>query len=88
MRTVFKYPLSTNREFTIELPLGARLLHIGLQENMPTLWAEVDKNSSLERRTFFCIGTGYDIPDNASYVGTIEQSGYYMWHYYIDEDRR
>lgn len=83
MRTVYKYLLFTKGEFQIEMLLGARLLHIGLQNNIPTLWAEVKPDAPVKPYSFFCIGTGDDIPDNASYVGTVEQSGYFMWHYYV-----
>ena len=81
MKTVFKYVLNTAFEFkyTIAMPLGARIVHVGEQGGLPTLWAEADPDAKYVDRHFAIFGTGK--PVSGEYVGTCF-NGPYVWHIY------
>lgn len=56
---------------TVQMPMGARVLTLQLQDGEPTLWAIVDPRQVTETRAFVIVGTGQPVPDNAGpYVGT------------------
>lgn len=71
---VFKYPIDVANTFTMLLPLGAQILHVDAQNNLPCLWALVDPvnddPANLERRTFHIVGTGHEVPEGVAHVGT------------------
>ncbi len=77
---VWKFPLSSLREFNIEMPDGALLLHVGQQGGEGQLWACVDPFAKRVLRRFWVRGTGHDV-DPATYIGTwMENGGAYVWH--------
>lgn len=86
--TIYKYPLTLDGfSEEIEMPLGARILTLQTQGDIPTLWAIVDPRELMETRLFGAIGTGHPVPANGSYVGTW-QDGPYVWHLFeITEDK-
>jgi len=68
---------------TLNIPYGAKLLHIGTQQDIPTLWAAVNPEQPLENRRFWVVGTGGRIPRDSTYVGTSVGSEF-VWHIYED----
>jgi hypothetical protein len=66
---VFKYQLS-DVDPEAEMPRGARVLHVGEQYGRLYLWALVDPTQPLQRRQFVVRGTGGDVPDGLTYLGT------------------
>lgn len=73
MLTVWKYPfLDTGYPdsgyFECALPTGARILHIGVQADAPTLWilVDTDNNQKVVRR-FFAVATGQALPLGIGY---------------------
>jgi hypothetical protein len=74
MRTVYKYPIPMEDTFGVFLPIGAEILAIQVQREMPVFWAEVDPGSEPERRRFRVVGTGYPLPDAEvrKYLGTFQ----------------
>ena len=83
-RAVWKYPLPlAPHTQTLRFP-GASVawVHVDMQDDTPTLWAEVDPDSEKARTaTLTWFGTGHEIPGNALYVGTV-QDGIFVWHLY------
>lgn len=82
MRTIYKYPLGITDEFWLSLPKDAEILHIGVQEGMPMLWAIVDPEAVWDSRRLLVVGTGHLLPDGASkltHVSTF-QEGPFVWH--------
>lgn len=83
-RTIFKYPITLGLT-TMSLPHGAIVRHVGVDPNEQLcLWAEIDQSypSSSTPRTFWVLGTGSLIPDDAIlYLGTFSQ-GPLIWHVY------
>lgn len=61
------------------MPEGARILTVALQENYPTVWAEVSPDARVETRRFYIYGTGqfFNEPDgfNRKYIGTFQIVG-------------
>jgi len=71
---IYKYTLSITDEQTVELPLGAKILSIQTQGEMPQLWALVNdlQERKQSRRIRIC-GTGHQIPDSpGEYLGTFQ----------------
>jgi hypothetical protein len=79
MKTIHKYIVSSGN-CTLQLPKGAEILTIKLQNGTPTLWALVNPHTSeLEQRQICIIGTGWDVDDNMKYIETYMEE-YFVWH--------
>lgn len=82
-RVIYKYALKgaidAYATFPIDMPMGARILCVQLQDGVPTIWAQVEAASDVERRTLVIIGTGHPLRDNLRYIGTFQQ-GPFVWH--------
>ena len=85
MRTIYKYPVCTK---PIDLPSGAKILTVQLQEGIPHMWVEQETSNPMFRRHLYVVGTGRQIPTNdVDYVGTYqEQGGALVWHVYITKE--
>lgn len=82
MKEVWKFELRLALDFTLDMPTGARLLHVGSQDGESMLWAEVNPQNDRERRQFHCHGTGHEVPeDGRSYIGTVVEPTW-VWHFY------
>jgi len=79
IRTVYKYPIY-GAGADIQMPRGARVLCVQIQDDVPTIWALVDPNAELEGRHFRLMVTGgaFDA-DGLTYVGTYQQ-GWFVGH--------
>jgi hypothetical protein len=91
-KSVWKFKLTVVDEQTLNMPKGARPLHLGVQPSSTQqedicLWAEVDVDALLEPRQVFVRGTGHpldDIPEEATYVGTvILMNGRFVLHVWM-----
>ncbi len=67
--------------FELEMPRGASVLTVAIQDDKPTLWALVDPVQPMEKRQFLLAGTGkHEIPAQGFlYVGTF-QMGWFVGH--------
>lgn len=83
METVWKFKINPSLEIqTIEMPAWSHVLYFGEDPNGELcIWAQVDPVLACEPRTFYCMGTGWDMPEDCAWnwVGTARQ-GPYMWH--------
>jgi hypothetical protein len=71
MKTVWKFPLSPGDPLVIAMPAGARVLHVGVQDDdRPCIWALVDPAAPEEERSFRVHGTGQYFDGDGAYVGT------------------
>ena len=63
MRTlqVWKFPLRVAVATSFDMPVGAKVLHVGRQRDLPCIWALVDPSAPKEIRRFLLVGTGHDI---------------------------
>lgn len=60
MNTVWKFYL-TNDVTSLEVPRGAKFLHVDFQNSMPCVWALVDTEAQKETRLVLIVGTGHEI---------------------------
>lgn len=80
---IFKYPLEIRDRIVIQMPIGAVLLHVDVQREMPCLWAAVDPEEADEGRVIYVRGTGHELGRVAvsKYVGTFQMlDGELVWH--------
>ena len=68
-----------------KVPLGARFLHVGMQDDSLCAWAEVESEAPELNRRFSIVGTGQAPPPTAEYLGTVQQPPY-VWHIYINPE--
>lgn len=68
-------------EYTIALPEGAKVVHVGAQEDRITLWYEHNAAPYVPRK-FYIHGTGHHIPDDGrQHRGTVMMHPF-VWHIY------
>jgi hypothetical protein len=81
MNRIFKYVMDS--DYKVNMPVGAVIRHIGLQNEQYTVWAEIDDSNlqELETREFVVVGTGWEIPFHSAYFTTI-MDGAFVWHVY------
>ena len=71
MKTIWKYPLSEKCSFA--MPQGAKILTVARQNDESCLWALVDSEAPLCRRTFVMLGTGHEIlENNLTFLGSVQ----------------
>jgi hypothetical protein len=84
MFTIHKYPIPYSAaSFTLDLPAGAHVLTVQVQDHVPMAWAIVDTDAPKQPREFEIFGTGWELPPGSQlrYISTIQaQSGRLVWH--------
>jgi hypothetical protein len=61
MKTIWKYPLHLIDKQTVNMPKGAEILTVQIQNGTITMWALVDPESVKIKRTIEIFGTGHPI---------------------------
>ena len=79
MRTIWKFVIPFP-EGQVVMPRGARILALQKQDEIPTIWAEVDPEAPKENHLFIIYGTGHRVVAG-TYIGTF-QSPPFVWHVY------
>lgn len=79
MKSIWKFKITQPE---VEMPMGAKILTVQSQHNVPTIWAIVNTEEDMKKRTFIVVGTGHEIPKGKlNYIGTIQQmTGMLVWH--------
>jgi hypothetical protein len=68
---VWKYPIDMVDLFSLDLPLGAQVLHVEMQKDTCCMWCLVDPDAPPKARRFRLAGTGHPIIDcEVKYIGT------------------
>ncbi len=83
MKTIWKYKLDSGYTF-LEMPEGADLLSVQVQDDEWTLWARVDPDAQTVKREVFVCGTGKEILEDGEstpHIETIQQDGF-VWHFF------
>lgn len=77
MKAVWKFPVPIDDVVDINMPPGAKILHVAEQFGAPCIWALVTPGESTERRTFRFAGTGHPIEERhaGTFVGTFFMEG-------------
>lgn len=70
-RVIFKYQMPVLEEFTMTLPMGAKIIRVQDMDGMFWMWAMVNTDAPDEIRKFRAFKTGAKIPDDLvlEYVG-------------------
>lgn len=85
MTSIWKFKLSSSQQpQTLKIPSGGVILHSSRQEPDICLWVEVNENNEFINRDFLVIGTGWEVPQNSVYIGTVFD-GSYVWHIYAKD---
>jgi hypothetical protein len=91
MRSIFKYEVPLADYFSLEMPAGADILTIQVQNERPCLWAIVDKDAPMKTRRFATYGTGWELPPEeflGKYAGTVQRNFGLVWHIFdLGEDK-
>jgi len=79
-RQILKWVIEVDyREQTILMPHGSQVVAVQEQYGQLAMWADCDTDQSMSPRKFLVIGTGFNIPVDATYLGTVKQ-GSFVWH--------
>ncbi len=83
MKTIWKFPLKISDHFKLSVPLGAGIIHVGLDPaGVACVWCEVQPGNTPEDLDLYVIGTGNPIPSEAKqHWGSFVQ-GPFVWHLY------
>lgn len=88
MLTIWKWEIECNSckgaFYTIDVkkvPLGAKPVSVGLQNDICCVWMEVDTIAPLCTKHLFCVGTGFGSVPSTRFIGTIIEDPY-VWHIY------
>lgn len=86
MTTIWKYPvLSPNG--IVEMPAGAKVIHVHEQHGNPCLWAEVDPDADIVDRVVEVVPTNGTPDGENEYVGTVHLKDLYgdpiVFHIYV-----
>lgn len=88
MKKIFKYRLPRDGEvITIHADV-IKWLDIQEQNGWPHIWAIVEENGNARDYEIAAWGTGWMVPDELmfmSYLGTAQDMGGYVWHYFMRE---
>lgn len=80
MRKIYKYSVRSGASAAI--PAGGTVIHVGLDPSKNScVWVEVDPGAP-KTDTVFVLGTGWDVPDSLTHVGSWVE-GPYVWHAYV-----
>ena len=81
MRKVFKYRIPIDDSFVLKLPVGAKILMVQVQNQIPCIWALIDPDAVYEDRQFRLAGTGHPITeDNLAYIGSFRLYSWVIFH--------
>lgn len=82
MTRVYKYSVPIEDGFHVLMPISARPLSVGLQDEQPVLWALVNDEERHEPRRFAWRGTGHAAKGfkAGQFVGTVQFSNGLVFH--------
>lgn len=77
MERIWKFELEFKSPQVIDMPKGAIILDIQLQENSPCLWAIVNEFAEIEQRRFiFCTTGSRLLETEKNYIGTVQENNF------------
>ena len=89
MSIIYKYPFKINETHSteIEMPYGAIILDIHMQNDGWFLWAIVDTNSASESRRFVSVMTGHEFSYNYGmlHIKTLIHPNGLVFHVFEDQ---
>ena len=84
MKVIYKYVLGPQSG----IPYNAKVLHVGIQDGKPCLWAIVDPYGNQMLKSVIAIATGIEMQDDFlnhwEYIGTaVGINGRYVFHFFV-----
>lgn len=82
--TIWKFPLIIQRFTSIQAPVGAKIIHVGIDPTgEPCVWAEVNAENDMQEIKLCVVGTGQLKPSEAKdHLASFVQ-GPFVWHVYL-----
>ena len=81
MKIVHKYLLQQTDHQWLELPRYSEVLTVQEQGNELYLWAKVDTQNPITKKSIVIVGTGHDASHTGTYLGTCQlHSGQIVLH--------
>lgn len=78
---VFKYPIDLREWNYIDMPIGAKILSLQVQADVPCIWALVEPDMEHQTRKFLVVGTGHEVdPGSSKFIGTVQMANGLVWH--------
>ena len=77
MKKIYKYPIEITDNQIVEMPVGAKILTVQIQNGVPCIWAMVDPEAEKEKVHIRVHGTGHNVPDSdrLEYINSIQMRG-------------
>ncbi len=84
---IYKYKLDCLGEQTVSMPIGARILCLQIQNDVPCVWVVADTSAGHEWRVFSTYGTGHEtLKYPGIYIGTYQlRNGALVFHVFEKE---
>lgn len=86
MQAIWKFPLTVMDDQDVVLPKGSVILTVQVQNERPTLWAQVNPDVvEAETRRIHIVGTGhlFEVIGSWRYIGTFQLlNGDFVGHVY------
>jgi hypothetical protein len=83
MKSILKFEIPILQgKFTLKIPLHWQFFSFQNQNNKPTIWIGGDLEEETADVPFQIIGTGYQLPKNSDYLGTIQMNPF-VWHLFV-----
>ena len=85
MKTIWKFVLPVEDFVGFEMPRGAQILTVQVQNNQICMWALVDPTAPKDRRHFQVVGTGHPFKNwqQCNYIGSVQMlQGELVFHVY------
>lgn len=81
MATIWKFPFEISDKITVEMPAGAKILHVEVQNGVPCIWAHVHPVQEKRKYAFRIVGTGHEHNDlhAEDHIASF-QNGPFVWH--------
>lgn len=82
---IYKYTLEVTDEQTFDMPIGAKMLSVQVQNGAVVMWVLVNELAEDEPRTVRIFGTGHPIIGKpGDYVGTVQlHNGALAFHVFV-----
>jgi len=80
-RRIYKFSIDFGVTQEIAIPMGARIVHVGMQVDAVCVWVDGDTARNSHSRWLRVYGTGHPVHPRAEYVGTaMTPDGAFVWH--------
>ena len=83
MKRILKYKIEAIGEQSVEMPLGAEILTVQIQNGEPHIWAMVEDGFCPLKYRIRTFGTGHEIPSDfiGKHIGTYQTTyGGFVFH--------